>query len=397
MDYNRTVQSCYLSYVSHAVINGLPALLFTVLVNRYGLGYEQLGRLVLINFVTHLAVDALAVRLADKVGYRRCLVTAHFMAALGLVLFGLLPGRLPSELTYAGLCLAVTVFSVGGGLIQVLVSPVINQISLGAGAMTLLHSFYPWGSVITILLSTIALRLLPEPLWYVLPLAWTIVPLVTMAGFALAPMAEPRMRETPSQPLKELARSPGFWPAVGMMAFAGATEASMGQWSSLFAEQGIGVSKLAGDLLGPCVSAVIMAVMRMTYGKWEKFFPLKKFLTFACIGAAACFALAALSKSPVFGLAALTLSGAAIAMLWPGTVHRGAERFPRGGTALFGMLAAGGDFGCSLGPWLLGVVGDKAGLHYGMLAGAVFPIGFVILLLTERNRRYAENSSDHLE
>ena len=388
MNYKRTVQACYLSYVSHAVINGLPALLFTVLASRFGLGYERLGRLVLINFVTHLAVDALAVRLADKVGYRRCLVAAHFTAALGLALFGLMPGWLPRELTYAGLCLAVAVFSVGGGLIQCLVSPVISRINVSAGAMTLLHSFYPVGSVATILLSTIALRLLPEGLWYALPLAWTAVPLLTMAGFATAPMAEPRMNQAPSQPLRELARSRGFWLAVGMMSFAGATEASMGQWAPLFAEQGIGIDNvLIGNLLGPCVSAVIMAVIRMTYGKWERVFPLEKFLVFAAAGSAACFALAALSKNQAFALAALTLSGVAIAMLWPGTVHRGARRFPRGGTALFGMLAAGGDLGCSLGPWLLGVVGDRTQLRFGMLAGAAFPLGFLALLLVERKGR----------
>ena len=388
VDYKRTVQSCYLSYISHAVINGLPALLFTVLVSRYGLGYERLGRLVLINFVTHLAVDALAVRLADKIGYRRCLVGGHAMAALGLALFGLLPGVLPSEYTYAGLCFAVAVFSVGGGLIQCLVSPVISQINVSAGAMTLLHSFYPVGSVATILLSTIALRILPEQSWYYLPLAWTVVPLLTMTGFATSPMAEPRMNAAPSQSLKELSRSSGFWLAVGMMSFAGATESSMGQWAPLFAEQGIGVDPLMGNLLGPCVSAVIMAVIRMTCGKWERFVPLRKFLYFAAAGSAGCFALAALSKSPVFALAALTLSGVTIAMLWPGTVHRGAKHFPRGGTALFGMLAAGGDFGCSLGPWMLGVVGERAGdMRYGMLAGAAFPLGFLALLLAERRRR----------
>jgi len=393
MNYTRTIQSCYLSYVSHAVINGLPPLLFALLMDRYGLGYERLGRLVLINFVTHLAVDALAVRLADKIGYRRCLVGGHAMAALGLALFGLLPAAsektlwLAGENVYAGLCFSVAVFSVGGGLIQCLVSPVISQINVSAGAMTLLHSFYPVGSVATILLSTIALRLLPGESWYMVPLAWTVVPLLTMVGFATAPMAEPRMNEAPSQSLRELARKPGFWLAVGMMSFAGATESSMGQWAPLFAEQGIGVDAVTGNLLGPCVSAVIMAVIRMTYGKWERYIPLRKFLVFAAAGSAACFALAALSGNPAIALASLTLSGVTIAMLWPGTVHRGAKAFPRGGTALFGMLAAGGDFGCSLGPWLLGVVGDKTQLRYGMLAGAAFPAGFLALLLIERKRR----------
>jgi len=386
MDYKRTVKACYLSYISHAVLNNLPALLFTLLTRSYGLGYERLGRLVLINFVTHLAVDALALRLADKIGYRRCLVAACALAAAGLALFGLLPLRLPGELVYPGLCLAVAVFSAGGGFVQVLVSPIINQISghVGAGAMTLLHSFYPVGTVVTIIFSTIALWRLPDHLWYLLPLAWTLVPLVTMYYFATAPMAEPRTSERPSQPLRELARMRGFWPAVGLMACAGATEASMGQWSSLFAEQGIGVSKLTGDLLGPCVSAMIMAVIRMSYGKWEHKFPLERFLPCAAVCCAACFAGMALSPSPALAMAAVTLSGFTIAMLWPGTVHRGAARFPRGGTALFGMLALGGDLGCSIGPWLLGLVGDRTKLNYGILTGALFPLGFLAIMLIDR-------------
>jgi len=395
INYKRTLQACYLSYVSHAVINGLPPLLFALLMDRFGLGYERLGRLVLINFVTHLAVDALALRLADKVGYRRCLVGGHAMAALGLALFGLLPGWLPEGHTYAGLCFSVAVFSVGGGLIQCLVSPVINQISVSAGAMTLLHGFYPAGSVMTILVSTLALRLLPANLWYVLPLAWTVVPLLTMAGFAAAPMAEPRMSAAPSQPLRELARSRGFWLFVGMMVFAGATEASMGQWAPLFAARGIGVDPVTGNLLGPCVSAVVMAAIRMTYGKWERFVPMRRFLVATSALSAACFAMAALSGNRAIALASLTLSGIAIAMLWPGTVHRGAEGFSRGGTALFGMLAAGGDFGCSLGPWLLGLVSDRTGgMRGGMLAGAAFPAGFLVLLLVERRGGRGHNA-DH--
>ena len=396
MDYRRTVHACYLSYVSHAVINNLPPLLFALLARIYGLNLERLGRLVLFNFVTHLIVDALAIKLADRVGYRRCLVLAHFMAALGLVLFGALPLALPAERIYTGLCAAVVVFSVGGGLIQTLPSPIINQISghLGAGSMTLLHSFYGWGQMLTVICTTAALPFLPESLWYVLPLAWSAVPLVTMACFATAPMAEPRTSEKPSQPLGELARSRRFWLCVGLMACAGATEASMAQWVSLYAEREIGLPKLVGDLLGPCLIALLMASVRTFYGKWENKFPLEKFLTFGAVGTAVCFATAALSHNTALAIAACSLLGVTISLLWPGSVHRGAKQFPGGGTALFGALALGGDIGCSVGPWLLGFIGDRGGLRTGFLAGAAYPMAFFALLMVSKIKKRETSVSE---
>ena len=381
MNYNRTVRTCYLSTVTQALIVNLPPLLFTLLARDYGLNLERLGRLVLINFVTQLVTDAFAARLADRIGYRRCLVAAHMLAALGFALFGLLPQLLPNAMLYAGLCLATVIFSIGGGFIEVLVSPIVNEISghLGAGAMTLLHSFYCWGQMLTVVVTTILLRLLPGPLWYAAPLLWTIVPLMTTYGFATSPIAEPRMSGAPAIPLSQLLRSKPFWLAVALMAFSGASEVSMAQWASLFAEQGLGVSKLMGDLLGPCLFAVFMAVIRMFYGKFENKFPLEKFLRWGAVACVACYVTAALSKNAFLALAACALTGATVALMWPGILHRSAGRFPGGGTGLFGMLALGGDLGCSLGPWLLGLIGDKAGLRTGMLAGAVFPAGFAAL------------------
>ncbi|MCL1952813.1 MAG: MFS transporter [Oscillospiraceae bacterium] len=377
------------------MIVNLPPLLFTLLARDYGLNLERLGRLVLINFVTQLIVDALAARLADRAGYRRCLVAAQLLAALGLAMYGILPLLLPGELLYGGLCLATVVFSAGGGLIEVLVSPIVNQVSghLGAGSMTLLHSFYCWGQVLTVLLTTALLRFLPGARWYIVPVLWAAVPLVTTAGFATAPMAEPRTSDTPSMPLSQLLRSGPFWLAVGLMAFSGASEEAMVQWASMFAEQGTG-DKLVGDLLGPCLFAVLMALVRMLYGKFEDKFPLGKFLRWSAVACVACYLAAALSKSPAFALAACALTGAAVALMWPGTLHASAGRFPGGGTGLFGMLALGGDLGCSLGPWMLGFIGDRvgrragpqAGLRAGLLAGAAFPAGFLALLLAGRRR-----------
>jgi len=403
MNYKRTINACYMSYISHAVLNNLPALLFALLSRNFGLSHEQLGRLVLINFATRFVIDIMAIRLADKVGYRRCLVTAHALATLGLALFGVLPMLLPNHLVYTGLSLTMVVFSAAGGLIQVLVSPIINQISghLGPGAMTLLHSFYPWGTLITIICTTIALQFTPDHLWYVIPIAWTIVPLITMRGFATAPMAEPRMLEQPSQPLRELARDHGFLLAVGLMVTAGMTEASMSQWAPFFVERGLGVSRMVGNLVGPGIASLIKANVRMTYGKWEHKFPLERLLRVAAIGSMLCFAGMALIPHPALALAACTLSGATIAMIWPGTVHRSAERFPRGGTAMFGMLALGGDMGAASGPWTLGAVGDRApeGNNRWFLTGALFPLGYLTLLLIDqiKQKRKYLNSNREME
>jgi len=382
INYTRTIRTCYLSTCTQSLIVNLPPLLFTLLARGYGLNLERLGRLVLINFVTQLIVDALAARLADRVGYRRCLVAAHLAAALGFTLYGLFPLLLPREMLYGGLCLATVIFSMGGGLIEVLVSPIVNQISghLGAGAMTLLHSFYCWGQMLTVAFTTLLLRFLPEGLWYIVPLLWAAVPLSTTYGFATSPMAEPSMSDTPAIPLSQLMRSGPFWLAVGLMAFSGASEVTMAQWASLFAEQGIGVSKLMGDLLGPCLFAVFMALVRMLYGKFENKFALERFLRWSALACVACYLVAALSKSPAFALAACALTGATVALMWPGILHRSAGLFPGGGTGLFGMLALGGDVGCSLGPWMLGFIGDRAGLRTALLAGAVFPAGFFALM-----------------
>ena len=386
MNYTRTVRTCYLSTVTQSLIVNLPPLLFTLFARDYGLNLERLGRLVLINFVTQLTVDAIAAKLADRIGYRRCLVAAHLMAAAGFTLYGVLPLLLPGESLYAGLCFATIIFSAGGGFIEVLVSPIVNQISghLGAGAMTLLHSFYCWGQMLTVVLTTVLLRFLPGHLWYVVPLLWTAIPLTTTYGFATSPIAEPSMSDTPAIPLSKLMRSGPFWLAVGLMAFSGASEIAMAQWASLFAEQGIGVSKLMGDLLGPCLFAILMALVRMLYGKLEGKFPLERFLRWSAVACIACYFTASLSKSPALALAACALTGATVSLMWPGILHTSAGRFPGGGTGLFGMLALGGDLGCSLGPWMLGFIGDRAGLRPALLAGAAFPAGFLALMTVGR-------------
>ena len=406
VNYAKTIRTCYLSSCCMSVIVNLPPLLFVLLSGRYGINLERLGRLILINFFTQLIVDGIAARLADRIGYRRCLVAAHLLAALGLIGYGLLPQILPTGAAYAGLCLATVVFSVGGGLIEVLVSPVVDRLTghLGAGPMALLHSCYCWGQVATVLLSTLALRWMPERLWYLLPLCWAVLPIVATRGFASAPLPETHAEKSGAN-FARLLRTPRFWLAFATMAFSGAAEIAMAQWSSLFAEWGIGVDKLTGDLLGPCLFGLCMAAARTVYGKFENKFPLRPFLFWGGAACVACYLAAGLSGNPALALFACALTGMTVALMWPGTLHESAQRFPEGGTALFGLLALGGDAGCAAGPWLLGLLADRGaakdirfpfglhgalparqrGLRLALLAGTVFPLGFLVCVALERH------------
>jgi fucose permease len=308
-------------------------------------------------------------------------------------MLGGLPQLLPVASVYTGLMLTMVVFAAGGGLIQVLVNPIVNEASgqLDESALILLHSTYPWGCVMAILGTTVALHFTPEQVWYLIPFAWMATPLYTLYRFATTPMIEPRMRETPGIPLRQLLRTRGFWTTALLMPFVGMTEASMGQWSSVFIEKALGFPKIVGDLIGPCVAAIIKAIIRMTYPKWAHKFPREKLLRIGSFGTMLCFVGAALLPHPVLGLAAITCTGFTIAMLWPGVLQRAAQRFPSGGTALFGSLSLGGDMGCAIGPWIIGAVAgpdpeDVTRLRGGMLAGALFPLAYFITLLIDQHR-----------
>ncbi|MCL2194942.1 MAG: MFS transporter, partial [Oscillospiraceae bacterium] len=389
----RLIRTCYLSYFSHAVINLLPSLLFALFTRHYGLSFEQLGRLVFINFGTRFVVDILGIVLADRLGYRKCLVAAHGFAALGLLMLGGLPQRLAVDHVYTGLMLTMVVFAAGGGLIQVLVNPIVNEVAgqLDESALILLHSTYPWGCVMTIVVTTVALHVTPEQLWFLIPFAWMAMPLFTLYRFATTPMVEPRMRETPGISLRQLMRTPGFWTTALLMPFVGMTEAGIGQWSSVFIEKALGFPKIVGDLIGPSVASLIKAIIRMTHPRWSQKIPREKLLLVGSFGTMLCFVGAALLPHPVLGLLAITCTGFTIAMLWPGVLQRTAQRFPDGGTALFGSLSLGGDMGCAVGPWIIGAVAgpdpeDITRLRAGMLTGALFPLAYFIILRVDQRR-----------
>ncbi|WP_077532300.1 MFS transporter [Massiliimalia massiliensis] len=408
-NYKSTLHSCYIGYISQAIVNNLAPLLFIIFQTSFSLSYEEVGRLVLINFGTQIAADFIAVKITDRVGYRFCTVWAHLFCTLGLVLLGTLPMLLPSP--YFGLVIAVVIYAMGGGFIEVLVSPIVESLpgDAKASAMSLLHSFYCWGQMGVVLISTLVIRLIGNDWWFLLPIVWAVVPFYNMFRFMRIPLIQPEEAEK-LMSWKELRKSKMFLLVLLLMMCAGASELTMSQWSSLFAEEGLGVSKVLGDLLGPCLFAVLMGIGRAAYGILGHRIDLKKALTICGGLCVICYAVTIFALLPVFSLLGCAFCGLSVSLMWPGTFSMAAAAFPRGGTVMFGMMAVFGDIGGSVGPWIAGVVSDLAqkttlaaglseqtgqamaqiGLKCGLLAAIIFPMALLIGVIFFRKEKAIE-------
>lgn len=390
--YQKTIYACFAAYIVQAVVNNFVPLLFLTFQDSYGIPLSQITMLVTLNFGLQLLVDLASVSFVDRIGYRASMVLAHALAAAGLALLAILPELLPSP--FPGILLSVCVYAVGGGLLEVLVSPVVEACPSDhkEQTMSLLHSFYCWGQVAVVLLTTLAVRLLGEGLWWVLPLFWALLPAYNCVAFATVPL-RPTVPEEEKSPLKTLFRSGVFITAMVLMLCAGASELAMSQWSSLFAEKALGVPKVMGDLLGPCLFAVFMGIGRTIYGIWGEKLDLNRALLCTACLCAGCYLGAALFSAPLVSLLCCSLCGFSISLMWPGVLSATATAYPKGGTAMFGVLAVCGDIGCSLGPALTGAVSDIAlglgrgeqwGLKAGMLGAALFPMVLILCLLLSR-------------
>lgn len=401
LTYKHTLHACYLGYITQAAVVNLSPILFIVFQTQFHISYEMIGRLILINFGTQLLTDALAVRYIDRIGIRSAAVFGHAIVTLGFILMAVLPRVMPSP--YAGLVIADVIYAVGGGLIEVLVSPTVDALPGEAkdSAMSLLHSFYSWGQVAVMLLSTLFIRAFGADLWYLLPLLWAIVPTFNAALFARVPLA-PAIPHHEKTPLRRLFTSRVFILAMLLMLCAGASEQAIAQWSSLFAEKGLGIRKLVGDLLGPVLFAGFMGVGRVIYGIWGERINLKATLIASSILCIACYIVIVFARVPLFALMGVALSGFTVSLMWPGMLRLTSKTFPLGSTAMFGVLAIMGDLGCALGPWIAGAVSDVAptapallqigaagglspeqmGLRAGILAAVIFPIGMLIGVLS---------------
>lgn len=386
--YRPTLAACYTGYVTQAAIVNMPPLLFIVFSQRFGISLDRLSLLITVNFMTQMLVDLFAGKLVPKIGYRVSAVLAGGFSAAGLVLLGTLP--LATE-PYAGLVVAFLAMALGGGLLEVIVSPVVDSLpsaSKSAG-MSLLHSFYCWGSVAVIVFTTLMNALLPADLWYLIPVLWAVIPLVNIAMFLFCPL--PAGGEAAGGSYKKLFASRLFWLMLAIMLCGGAAEQAVAQWASLFTETGLGVDKELGDLLGAGLFAVFMGLTRTLYGIFGKKLRLKATLVVCAALNAAGLLITALSSQPVLGFIGCALCGLSIGMAWPGTLSLASRRIPHGGTLMFALLALGGDIGCTAGPVVVGLIGSRAdvlgsSLRSGLLFSAVFPLVMLLLLLLVRKR-----------
>lgn len=378
-EYRRTLCACYLGATSQAVICNLAPLLFVIFQQQYGLNLAQLGFLVSYNFGLQILVDFLAGRYAGRIGYKICVMAAHVFGAVGILGLGVFPELLGNP--YVGLLVAVTVYATGAGLIEVLMSPIVQALPLDgkSAAMSLMHSFYCWGSVLVVLLSTLFFQVLGRENWKLLTLLWAVVPAANVVLFACSPV---RVfgDDGETMPIRKLFSMKLFWVFAVLMLCSGASELAMSQWASFFAETGLKVSKSMGDLLGPCLFAVLMGTSRLIYGIWGERIPLKPFISFCGILCVGSYLLAVFAPHPVLSLLGCGICGLSVGIMWPGTLSLAAEYCPAGGTALFAMLAMMGDVGCSAGPSVVGLVSGAFGdeLKAGLLAAMAFPLILVL-------------------
>lgn len=378
--YRKTITACFVGYIVQAIVNNFVPLLFLTFQRTYGIPLSQITLLVTFNFGIQLLVDLLSVGFVDKIGYRASMIIAHVMAAAGLMLLTILPEVLSSP--FAGILTAVMIYAIGGGLLEVLVSPVVEACPSDnkEKAMSMLHSFYCWGHVGVVLLSTLFFNVFGISNWKVLAAVWSLIPLYNAFVFAKVPMAELIEEGEEGLRLRDLFRMKIFWILLIMMICAGASEQAVSQWASTFAEKGLGISKTAGDLAGPMAFAILMGTSRAFYGKYGDRIQLDKFMIFSSGLCILSYLGIALLPIPQLCLAACAICGLSVGIMWPGSFSKASAALPKGGTAMFALLALGGDVGCSGGPTVVGMVSSLLddNLKMGILAGIVFP---VLLLL----------------
>lgn len=381
-DYTKTVHACFLSYIVQAIINNFVPLLFLTFQSEYGISLSRITMLVTLNFGIQLLVDLLSAGVIDRVGYRASMITAHVLSAIGLISLTVLPGLFSQA--WMGLFISVAIYAAGGGLLEVLVSPIVEACPTDnkEKAMSMLHSFYCWGHVAVVLVSTIFFAVAGLKSWRLLALFWALVPVVNMILFFKVPIA-PLVEEDEGLSLKALIGKRIFWGFMLLMICAGASEQAVSQWASAFAEKGLGVSKAVGDLTGPMFFAVMMGTSRAVYGKYGEKVNLKKTMIASgilCIGS---YLLISLSPFPALGLLGCGLCGLSVGIMWPGAFSMASASLRGGGTAMFAFLALAGDLGCSGGPSFVGIVSGYFGdnLKIGILGAVLFPVILVFILI----------------
>nr|MBQ8245397.1 MFS transporter [Oscillospiraceae bacterium] len=387
LTYKNTIVSCFIGYIVQAIVNNFVPLLFLTFQNTYGIPLSRITLLVTFNFGVQLLTDLVAAKYVDRIGYRAAILLAHVFSALGLAGLTVLPERMDP---FAGILLAVMLYAVGGGLLEVLVSPIMESCPTDnkEAAMSLLHSFYCWGHVGVVLISTAFFHVLGIGSWKLLAWLWALIPICNGLLFVKTPIAPLISEGESGMTFGQLFRNKTFWLLMVMMVCSGASEQSVSQWASAFAEQGLGISKTAGDLAGPLTFAVCMGLARLIYGNCGDRLPLEKFMVGSTLLCVSSYLLVSLSPWPALSLVGCAVCGLSVGIMWPGTFSTAAASLRTGGTAMFALLALAGDLGCGGGPTLVGMVSDALGgnLKLGILAGIIFPVVLAICLMVHKKK-----------
>ncbi len=399
MTQKSTMRACEFGIITQAIVNNLTPILFVIFKDGFEVSYTLIAKLMLLCFLIQLFTDAAAVKLINLIGYRKSGILAQSSAAFGLLCLGLLPHFLP---TYTALLISVVFYAFGGGLLEVMVSPIVDSLDLGCSParMNMLHSFYCWGQLAVVFISTSAISIFSYNCWWTLPLFWAIIPIINLFLFTIVPLPKIQTENT-VHAVGSLFKSRIFITMCALMLCSGAAEITMSQWASLFAQKGLGVNKFAGDILGPCLFALFMGSGRLFYGIYGNRLPLQKSLIFCSALCILCYGTAALVKNPYIALLCCAATGLSVSIMWPGIFSCSSAVLKNNGTAMFGILALFGDAGCSIGSWLCGTVSDAAaaspiileyaskygispeqiGLKSGIGVTAIFPVIMLLLLV----------------
>ena len=387
-NYKKTKLACYLGFITQAVAANFAPLLFLKFHTDYDISLGNIALISTFFFFTQLLVDLFCAKYVDKIGYRVCIVASEVCSAAGLAGLALLPEIMPSP--FAGIIISVILYAIGSGLIEVLGSPIVEACPFEnkEATMSLLHSFYCWGAVGTILVSTVFLMIFGIDSWKWLAVSFAIIPAINIYNFATCPI-ELLVEEGQGMGIRKLFSNPMFLIAIVMMVCSGASELAMAQWASAYAESALGFSKAIGDIAGPCMFAVTMGISRVLFGKASDKMNLNRFMIGSGILCFVCYLLASFSENPIIGLAGCIVCGFSVGIMWPGTISISSKAFPTGGTAMFALLAMAGDLGGSIGPAIVGRVADMFGgsINVGMRIGLLFPstLCFVLCLLNILN------------
>lgn len=385
--FTGTKIACYTGYLVQGIINNIAPLLFVILSDKFNITLAKLSLLITINFATQLVVDTLSIKFVDKIGYKPLAIVSQGIAFIGLASLGILPNMLSNS--YLGIVISIMLSAIGSGITEVIISPIVESIpgEKKTAEMSLLHSFYCWGQVTVVLLTTIMIRVFGNDLWYVAPVIWSIIPLVNTINFIGVPI-KPNLTSEEKTPFFKMLFSKQFLLLIVIMICSGASEIGMSQWSSYFAEAGLKVSKMTGDLLGPCLFAVLMGTGRMIFGFWGERINLKTALSTSALLCAACYLGTCFIDNSVISLLTCAITGITVSIMWPATLSLAARLFPKGGGSMYSVLALSGDTGCTLGPWFISFMTIKMSmdatsgeaLKTGLGFGALFPIIMIIAI-----------------